>query len=117
MHKIYYLKSCTTCQRIIKELGDLDSFTFREIKSAPITAGELAELYAISKSYESLFSKRAVLYRERGLKEKNLQEADYKALLLEHYTFLKRPFILYDEQLFIGNSKKTIAAAKEAIAP
>jgi len=72
-------------------------------------------MHALSNSYEALFSKRAVLYRERNLKDQNLTEDDFKALLLEHYTFLKRPVIIAENQLFIGNSKKVVAAAKKAI--
>jgi len=33
------------------------------------------------------------------------------------YTFLKRPVILVDGQIFVGNSKKTVQAAKEALHP
>jgi arsenate reductase-like glutaredoxin family protein len=64
-------------------------------------------------SYEALFSKRAQLYKKRNLKEKQLSEEDYRALLLEHYTFLKRPVLIYDENIFIGNSKAVVAVAKK----
>ena len=47
-----------------------------------------------------------------GLKDKNLSEKDYSALILEEYTFLKRPVILIDDEIFVGNSKKVVAAAK-----
>jgi arsenate reductase-like glutaredoxin family protein len=36
--------------------------------------------------------------------------------MLQEYTFLKRPFIILDGQVFVGNSKKTVEAAKEAYA-
>jgi arsenate reductase-like glutaredoxin family protein len=72
---------------------------------------------ALSGSYESLFSKRAMLFRQRGLHEKQLTETDYKDFILEHYTFLKRPVILVEDQIFVGNSKKTVQAAKEALHP
>lgn len=116
MRKIYHLGSCNTCQRIISELGPLEDFELQEIKSAAITTSQLDEMRALTDSYESLFSRRAMLFRQRGLHEKTLTEADYKALILEHYTFLKRPVIIYDDQIFIGNSKKTVEAAKTAIA-
>jgi arsenate reductase-like glutaredoxin family protein len=69
----------------------------------------------LSGSFEALFSKRARLFREKGLHEKSLSEADFKALILEHYTFLKRPVILVDDQIFIGNAAKVVAAAKQKI--
>lgn len=68
----------------------------------------------MSGSYESLFSKRAQLYRKRGLNEQSLSEEDFKNLILEHYTFLKRPVMIVDNQIFVGNSKKVVAAAVEA---
>ena len=50
--------------------------------------------------------------RHLSLKEKTLTEMDYKQLMLDEYTFLKRPFILIDGEAFVGNAKKTIEAAK-----
>lgn len=117
MKKIYHLGSCSTCQRILKELEPLDGVRLQEIKSEPITQEQLEQMEALSGSYESLFSKRAMLFRQRGLHEKQLSEADYKSLILEHYTFLKRPVILVDDHIFVGNSKKTVQAAKEALHP
>lgn len=115
MKKIYHLSSCNTCQRIIKDLEPLDGFTLQDIKTETITPEELAEMRELTDSYESLFSRRAVLYRERGLGNQNLGEDDYKNLILEQYTFLKRPVIINDGEIFIGNSKKVVAAAIEAI--
>ena len=117
MKKIYHLGSCSTCQRILKELEPLDGVQLQEIKSEPITAAQVDEMKALSGSYESLFSKRAMLFRQKGLHEKELSEKDYRELILEHYTFLKRPVILVDGQIFVGNSKKTVQAAKEALHP
>lgn len=115
MKKIYHLSTCSTCQRIIKELQPLNDFVLQDIKTEPITVSQLEELHELSKSYEALFSKRAVLYRERNLKDKVLSEADLKDLILEQYTFLKRPVIIVENQLFIGNSKKVVETAKKAI--
>ena len=115
MKKIYHLGSCSTCKRILKELEPLDGVELQEIKSEPITPEQLEEMEALSGSYESLFSRRAMLFRQKGLHEKELSEKDYKDLILEHYTFLKRPVIIVDDQIFVGNSKKIVEAAKEAI--
>lgn len=115
MNKLYYLSTCDTCKRIIKELNLPSSFEKQDIKANPLTKKQLKELFQLSGSYEALFSKRARLYKERNLKDKSLIEEDFKNLLLEHYTFLKRPVLVYNNQIFIGNSKKVIAAAKEAI--
>ena len=113
--KVYHLSTCDTCQRIIKELQPLDGVELQDIKTEAITEKQLDQMQALAGSYEVLFSKRARLYRQRGLHDKQLSETDYKNLILEQYTFLKRPVIMGNGQIFIGNSKKTVAAAREAI--
>lgn len=117
MKKIYYLSSCDTCKRILKELEPLDDIELQDIKQDSISPLQLEEMHGLSGSYESLFSKRARLYREKGLDKKELTEADYASLILEHYTFLKRPVIIAGEQIFVGNSKKVVAAARETLHP
>jgi arsenate reductase len=115
MNKIYYLKTCSTCVRIIKTLNLPSTFIFQDIKEKEITVKQLEQLQKLSGSYEALFSKRAKLYKEMGLKDQNLTEKDFKHYILEHYTFLSRPVIIFNNQIFIGNSPKTVEAAKKAI--
>ena len=116
MRKIYYLSTCNTCKRIIDDLQLEDNdFQFQDIKSEPITADQLDQFYQYTDSYEKLFNKRARKYHKMNLKERGLEDNDYRNLILEEYAFLKRPVIQVGDQYFIGNSKKTIQAAKEAI--
>ena len=83
-----------------------------DIKKNPLNVSQLEELHTISGSYEVLFSRRAQLYKQRDLKNKILSEETIKELLLEHYTFLKRPIIIFDKTLFIGNSVAVVAKIK-----
>lgn len=115
MNKIYYLKTCSTCIRILKTLSAGPKFVLQDIKTEPITVKQIEEMKALAGSYEALFSRRAKLYKERDLKNEALIEADYKALILEHYTFLSRPVIIIDDAIFVGNSKSTVEAAKHAL--
>lgn len=115
MKKVFYLSTCDTCKRIINELKLPEDFQLQDIKTEAISEAQIESIRALTDTYEDVFSKRARLYKELGLKEKLLSEDDYKNLILEHYTFLKRPVILYNNQVFIGNSKKTVEAAKQAI--
>lgn len=115
MKKIYYLSTCDTCKRILKEIDAPSSFELQGIKKEPLTEEQLEELKKLSGSYEKLFSKRARLYKERDLKNKELTKDDYKNLLLEHYTFLKRPVIVNGNAIFIGNAKSTVEAAKRSV--
>lgn len=115
MKKIYSLKSCNTCQRILKTLEIPEEYNIQDIKEFPISNTDLEHLKTLSGSYEALFSKRARLYKEMELKNKVLEEHDFKQLILEHYTFLKRPVLVVENQIFVGNSTKTIEAAKLAL--
>jgi arsenate reductase len=115
MKKIYYLSTCSTCKRIIKDLGLDDSFEFQDIKSNKITIEQIEEMEKKSGSYESLFSKRAMKYKAMGLKDKTLSENDIKNLIVNEYTFLKRPVILLNDKIFVGNSKKIVEAVAHEI--
>ena len=116
MKKIYHLGNCTTCQAIISETAlDKKGFAMQDIKIEKITASQLDELKKMSGSYESLFSRRAMKYKELGLKDKKLSEKDYRNFILEEYTFLKRPVVILNDQLFTGSEKKTVAALKKAL--
>lgn len=114
MKKIYHLSTCNTCQRIIQEINPDQDVQLQDIKTEAITEDQLKSMQALTGSYEALFSKRAQLYRQRNLNEQTLSEDDYKHLILEHYTFLKRPVMLVDNDIFVGNSKKVVAQAVEA---
>ena len=107
MKKAYYLKTCNTCTKILKELN-LEDWELREIKSTPLTEEELEEMYARTKSYEALFSKRSTQLKARNLNTSELSEEDYKTLILDHYSFLKRPVFITAVDIFIGSQKENI---------
>jgi arsenate reductase-like glutaredoxin family protein len=107
MKKIYYLKTCDTCRRILKEM-DTSNFILQEIKTNPITVKQLDELFALTNNYEVLFSRSAKKYREMGLKSQQLTEKDYRQLILDEYTFLKRPVIVNGNEVYVGNTKKRV---------
>jgi len=115
MKKIYHLSTCDTNRRILKELNLSEEFIKQDIKVHPLTETELEKLHQLSGSYEALINKRARMYSERGLKNKSLNESDFKNLLLEHYTFLKRPVLINETEVFIGNSKNVVSLAKESL--
>lgn len=111
MKKVYFLQTCDTCRRILKEVN-LDGFEKQEIKLHPITVTQLEEMYDFTRSFEALFNKRAKLYKEMGLKDQNITEEDYRQYILDEYTFLKRPVFIVKDQIFVGNSKKVIEDLK-----
>jgi arsenate reductase len=96
----------------MKEVGVDDGFVQQDIKTEPITVGQIEEMKNLAGSYEALFSRVARKYKSMGLKDKNLGEDDYRTYILEEYTFLKRPVFIIEDEIFIGNSKKNVEALK-----
>ncbi|OIQ40263.1 MAG: arsenate reductase [Bacteroidetes bacterium MedPE-SWsnd-G1] len=114
MKKIYHLKTCDTCRRILKAVN-IDGFELQEIKTNPVTVAQLEEMYAFTNSYEDLFNKRAKKYKQMDLKGQELSEKEYRQLILDEYTFLKRPVFVIDDEIFVGNSKKTVEKLVEIL--
>ena len=113
MKKAYHLAQCSTCQRILKEVNWTEQE--QDIRTEKISPEQLDEMAEKTGSYEALFSRRAMKYKSMGLKDKNLTEKDYRNLILEEDTFLKRPVFLVGENIFVGNSKKTVEALISAL--
>ncbi|SFW41892.1 arsenate reductase family protein [Chitinophaga sancti] len=118
MKKIYHLSTCNTCKKIIDAVQAKENgFVLQDIKTEKITPAQLEEMHKLAGSYEALFSRRSQKYRPMGLHEKELTEMDYHDLILQEYSFLKRPVSIVGNEIFIGNDKKNVdglvAAAKK----
>ena len=114
MKKVYFLQTCDTCRRILKEVN-IEGFEKQEIKANPVTVNQLEEMYSFTNSYEALFNKRAKKYKAMDLKGETISEQDYRQFILDEYTFLKRPVFIVDDEIFVGNSKKEIERLKEKL--
>lgn len=114
--ELFYLSSCSTCARIMKELKvNKYPFKLQDIKQEPITKKQIEKMKKMSGSYEALFSRVALKYRAMGLNNITLTENDYKQYILDEYTFLKRPVFIIGDAIFIGNAPKTIALVAAAL--
>ena len=111
MKKIFHLKSCSTNVRILKEINPGSDVELQNIKEKNIDPETLDFLKDKVGSYEALFSKKAMKFRSLGLNKMDLSEADYREYMLEEYTFLKRPFMINEDEVFIGNSKEVVVQA------
>lgn len=114
MKKIYYLSTCSTCARILKEIKPGKNVVMQDIKTETITPAQIDEMKKMAGSYEALFSRVALKFRSLGLNKMTLGEKDYRKYILEEYTFLKRPVMVVKGKIFIGNSPKNVEAAKQA---
>jgi arsenate reductase len=113
MKRIYHLSTCNTNQRILKTLNPGKEFELIDIKSQNIDGETLDWIKEKVGSYEALFSRKAMKYRSMGLDKRVLSEQEIRQFILDEYTFLKRPFIIINENVFIGNSKNVIQQALE----
>ena len=111
MKKALILSSCTTCQRILKEVKW--KWEIQDIKKSHIDPQTLDTLAIEYGSYEALFNKRAMKYKALGLKDKTISDNDFRQLILDEYTFMKRPIFLVDQKSFVGNSKSVVLSLKE----
>lgn len=115
MKKIYHLANCTTCQRILKEWKPAKEVILQDIKTEKITPEQLDEMKKLAGSYEALFSRVALKFRALGLNNQKLTEKDYRKYILEEYTFLRRPVLIWGNEIFIGNAKSVVEATKKTM--
>lgn len=112
MKKVYYLSTCSTCARILKETDLVKKgFQLQDIKTEPITPAQIDEMEKLAGSHEALFSRVALKYKT--LDPKPSTEKEYRKLILGEYTFLKRPVVIDGKKIFIGNSKSNVENIKK----
>ena len=111
MKSVYFLSTCSTCQRILKLLNLPSDISLIDIKQTNIDGEALDKIAGMAGSYEQLFSKKAMKYKVLGYDKLSLSEIEYRNIILEEYTFLRRPVIVYDEFFSIGNSKEEVNKA------
>jgi len=111
MKRIFYLSTCDTCKRILNS-WNTEGVILQDIKTVPMTAPQVNAMIALAGGGQALFSKRARKYKELELKEQELTEDAIRNLILREYTFLKRPVLIFEEHIFIGNSAKEVGAAR-----
>ena len=111
MKAVYFLSTCSTCQRILKQLNLPSDIALIDIKQTNIDGEALDKIAGMVGSYERLFSKKAMKYKALGYDKRTLSELEYRHIIVEEYTFLRRPVIVYDDFFSIGNSKEEVNKA------
>jgi arsenate reductase (glutaredoxin) len=115
MKHIWYLSTCSTCQKILLDLKPGKDVVLQDIKTEKITAEQIDKMKEMAGTYEALFSRKAMKYRSMGLDKEELLERDYRDLILTEYTFLKRPVAIIGDRIFIGNTKAVVEQLKQAL--
>lgn len=116
MKKAFTLPTCKTCVRIFEDLQpEKKGCEIIDIKAQGISPEDLDKMKELAGSFEALFSRRAMKFRSMGLGDRVLTETDYRELILEEYTFLKRPVFLFDDRVTVGSSKSEVETARQCL--
>ena len=108
MKKFYYLSTCDTCKRIMKNLN-LSHFETIDIKKENISKEDLEHAGKSVSTYVDLFNKRARKIKELNLDLNTINEEQIKTHILNEYSFLKRPLLIDGDTILAGNSKAVVA--------
>ena len=101
--------------RILNELNLPEATKLQDVKHEPISQTQLEALYDVTQSYEQLINKRSRVLQALNKAGKTLNETDYKHLLENEYSCLKRPILHWESNFYLGNAKKTVAAMQQAV--
>ncbi len=106
---------CTTCQKAAKWLENQGvSFDRRDIKENRPTAQELRLWHEISGlPLKKFFNTSGMRYRELGLKDRipGMTEQEQYDLLASDGMLVKRPILLFEDQVLVGFREKDWEAA------
>jgi arsenate reductase len=89
----------------LEELG-VEIENFHDLKENQLSRKEVERLVKLVGGAENLFSKRAMKYRSLGLKEMELSDEQLVDYMVEEYTFIRRPVMVFGDKGLAGFSKK-----------
>lgn len=112
---LFYLSTCTTCKRIIDQWNLPDEVEKIDLKKTPITPIQLDYLRSLVSNYRELLNSRSLILRKRNIRANELSETQIRELILEHYALLRRPILIYDENIFVGNNPGIVTEATKFI--
>jgi len=111
---IYYLSTCDTNRKILKNLPK-DKFILCDIKKLHVTESDLDKAAGFFGSYGALLNKRAQKFKGMNENEKPKTEDEIRKTILSDYTFLNRPLIKAGNEWFAGSQPETIEKLMDAI--
>lgn len=92
--EIWGLRSCDTCRKALKSLPGA---TLRDVREAPLSAGEIAAL--VAEFPDAIVNRASTTWRGMSVAERARDVAD---LLAAYPTLMKRPVIQAGGQAFLG---------------
>ena len=103
MTTLYGIHNCDTVKKTMKWLtANNIEFTFHDFRKDGLTASLLQQFFALS-DWEALMNKRSTTFKNLPDEVKNnLNEATVFTVMLEQPTLIKRPVLMFNNQLTIG---------------
>lgn len=101
--KLYGLKNCDTCRKARKALDTAGkSVTFFDIRSDDVSDADIAR-FVDSAGWEPLLNTRSTTWRGLSDNDKtDMDEAKALGLMQTHRALIKRPVIVWGEEVFVG---------------
>ncbi|MGN1277664.1 MAG: ArsC/Spx/MgsR family protein [Floccifex sp.] len=107
MNKILFIgyPRCSTCIKAYKALCEKYEVSYRDISKDNPSKEEIMDWINKGISLNQLWNTSGKLYREFNIKEKKLThtQEELVSLLAQHGMLVKRPVVIYNEQIYIGN--------------
>ena len=114
-NKFIFLSTCSTCKKIINVLGIENKSFLQDVKQKILSKNQLDFLYNYTKSYEALINKRGLVYKKLKQDGLIMNEKKFKELLEKEYSCVKRPILIWNNKVYIGNSKSAVEMMNSVI--
>lgn len=115
--RIYLYSKCSSCRKADSDLAeaglDIDR---RDIFKQKLTSDEIRQVLSdIGRTAHEVLSTRSIPYRDLGLAERDVSEAELIDLMAQHPGLLKRPIIIGGGTSVVGYNKDAIADLVAAV--
>lgn len=102
--ELYGYKKCSTCREAHKYLADHGvNVPFQDFVETPPTKEVLIQWIGMhGQGVMPFVNVKGTVYREQGLKDKELSDEQWIRLLAEDGKLLKRPLLIADGQVVLG---------------
>lgn len=102
MLKVYGIKNCDSVRKAIKHLKSRDiAYEFVDFRETPVDASTVSN-WLKGADIKTLFNTRGTTYRTLKLKELDLNDIDKQQWLSKENMLIKRPVIIFDNNVIVG---------------
>jgi len=107
---MYGIPNCDTLKKARRWLKEHDIvYTFHDYKKEGIDLATL-EIWCKQVTWETLLNKRGTTWRKLSNDDKSdLNQAKVLKLLVEHTSMIKRPVLIFDDNIMVGFSEAVYA--------